>query len=53
MTLVRAFKPSTDPATPPLPGPWEPSGDREAGGWDIVDDWGVASFPASDPPSNW
>jgi hypothetical protein len=21
--------------------------------WDIVDDWGVASFPASDPPANW
>ena len=19
----------------------------------IVDDWGVQSFPASDPPSNW
>ena len=21
--------------------------------WDLVDDWGMASFPASDPPSNW
>jgi hypothetical protein len=20
---------------------------------DIVDEWGVQSFPASDPPSNW
>jgi hypothetical protein len=20
---------------------------------DIVDHWGVASFPASDPPANW
>lgn len=21
--------------------------------WDIVDEWGAQSFPASDPPSNW
>ena len=21
--------------------------------WDIVDEWGSQSFPASDPPSNW
>jgi hypothetical protein len=21
--------------------------------WDMVDEWGLASFPASDPPSNW
>lgn len=20
---------------------------------DVVEDWGLASFPASDPPSNW
>lgn len=21
--------------------------------WDIVDQWGEESFPASDPPANW
>lgn len=21
--------------------------------WDIVDEWGTQSFPASDPPANW
>jgi hypothetical protein len=21
--------------------------------WDIVDQWGEDSFPASDPPANW
>jgi hypothetical protein len=21
--------------------------------WDIVDQWGEQSFPASDPPANW
>lgn len=22
-------------------------------GWDLVDQWGAQSFPASDPPANW
>lgn len=21
--------------------------------WDLVDEWGAQSFPASDPPANW
>lgn len=25
----------------------------DAVGWDIVDEWGDQSFPASDPPANW
>jgi hypothetical protein len=26
---------------------------RERPARDIVDEWGVQSFPASDPPANW
>ncbi len=32
---------SERPTTPP------------SGSWDIVDEWGMDSFPASDPPANW
>jgi hypothetical protein len=33
-------------ASPPAPkSSWRPQ--------DIVDEWGVGSFPASDPPANW
>jgi len=34
--------------------PAVPTGDEDDGpGWDIVEEWGLQSFPASDPPSNW
>ena len=55
MTLTHAISP--EPVTPPTSGLSEPSEDGEAlgrdMGWDIVDEWGIQSFPASDPPSNW
>lgn len=35
-------EPPTPAPEPPTPAPW-----------DIVDEWGDQSFPASDPPSNW
>lgn len=30
----------------------EPNGD-DRDRWDIVQEWGEQSFPASDPPANW
>jgi len=33
--------------------PTVPTGDEDGRGWDIVEEWGLQSFPASDPPSNW
>lgn len=33
---------------PGAPGPTVPSEST-----DIVEEWGMQSFPASDPPSNW
>jgi hypothetical protein len=30
-----------------------PTPDLPALGHDLVDSWGLDSFPASDPPSNW
>jgi hypothetical protein len=31
----------------------EGSGAEPIADWDIVEEWGMQSFPASDPPSNW
>lgn len=47
--------PATEPgepvATPSRPQSSDaPAWDRS---WDIVDQWGADSFPASDPPANW
>jgi hypothetical protein len=30
-----------------------PSEADDASSWGIVEEWGVQSFPASDPPANW
>ena len=43
MTLTRAV--------PTEPVPAEASEAKQP--WDVVDEWGLQSFPASDPPSNW
>jgi hypothetical protein len=29
------------------------TGTEQASPVDIVDEWGIQSFPASDPPANW
>jgi hypothetical protein len=50
--LVRlAPRPAPEPpdAAPRVEARTRPTAQRE----DIVDQWGVQSFPASDPPSNW
>jgi hypothetical protein len=45
LTLIRGSSPGVpDDVTPAVPALSRP---------DIVDEWGMQSFPASDPPSNW
>jgi hypothetical protein len=43
------------PVTPPRDPEQEPDqlSNSDFLAWDIVDEWGTQSFPASDPPSNW
>jgi hypothetical protein len=41
-------EPRPEPASPVAP-PFDPV----APPFDVVEEWGMASFPASDPPSNW
>lgn len=37
----------------PVPAPGLPTDPQEQLPWDIVEEWGLGSFPASDPPANW
>ncbi len=51
MPVTRDPKPDAASATPVDADATEaPAWDST---WDIVDQWGAQSFPASDPPANW
>jgi hypothetical protein len=41
-----------EPAGAPRPGAPGPGGSAGTGP-DVVEEWGVESFPASDPPQSW
>lgn len=43
--------PESDDGLEPRLSPVEHDGRFLA--WDLVDEWGAQSFPASDPPANW
>ncbi len=58
---VPAFPPAAPSGAAAAPAPLRPddglalvaSGTPASRAPDIVDQWGMASFPASDPPANW
>jgi hypothetical protein len=53
-TAQSAVEAQLPPVSTPLtsaPSPAAPTAPTAA--FDVVEDWGLASFPASDPPSNW
>jgi hypothetical protein len=48
--LTRPLPPDTSSARAPTPLRPQPEISTPV---DVVDQWGMHSFPASDPPSNW
>jgi hypothetical protein len=58
LTLSRISEPEIAQAElmdiPVLPSrPIAAARTEQRGSADIVDEWGIQSFPASDPPANW
>jgi hypothetical protein len=56
VSAPRRFTPPSARREPVVPEPAIADGGRVAAATsasDIVDQWGLQSFPASDPPSNW
>jgi hypothetical protein len=56
LTLTRPAELPSRPLPPSGTGVLEPRFEPAppvAAAFDVVEEWGMASFPASDPPSNW